>query len=226
MLCVLRARFPFVALNHAADGEEALLKVGQWKPNLVFMDISLPRLNGLELTRIIKRSHKDIAVAVLTWHDVPEYRQEAARSGADHFLVKDAVTNAEIFSLVDGLLAARFRALIVGGSASFRDEVVAFLSDKWPAMVVATAEVQNLASETAKGLKPNLVVLGGAEASSGSDGSPPAADTFAGAVIVSVGYGQENVTCPWDFCLPRKAAAGPEMASIINRLVSTASRLH
>ena len=224
MLRVLKARFLFVALNHAADGEDALLKVGQWKPNLVFSTLSLPLLNGLELTRIIKRSHKDIAVVVLTCYDVPEYRQEAACRGADHLLVKGAVSNAEIFSFVDGLLAARFRAL--GGGASFRDEVVAFLSGTWPATALATADAQDVGGEAANEFKPNLVVLGGAAASAGSDRSPSTIDTFTGAVIVSVGDYRDDVACPWDFCLPRAAAAGPEMVNIVIRLLSTASRPH
>jgi len=75
---LLRPKFPSFLFDEAATGTEALEKVEGFLPHLVFMDIKLPGLNGLELTRQIKTLHPEIHVVMLTSCDSPEYR-EAAR---------------------------------------------------------------------------------------------------------------------------------------------------
>jgi two-component system response regulator DegU len=53
----------------AADGEEALEKTGEHHPEVVLMDINLPRLNGIEATRLLNQRFPDIAVVLLTLYE-------------------------------------------------------------------------------------------------------------------------------------------------------------
>jgi len=86
----LHARFPLADILEAANGEEALQKIKTFPPDAIFMDLRLPGENGLELTRKIKAQYPNISIVILTNYDLPEYREAAYQSGADHFLSKDS----------------------------------------------------------------------------------------------------------------------------------------
>jgi CheY-like chemotaxis protein len=86
----LHARLPLADILEAGNGKEALQKTEAFSPDAVFMDLRLPGENGLDVTRKIKAQYPDIIVVILTDYDLPEYRQAATQSGADHFLSKDS----------------------------------------------------------------------------------------------------------------------------------------
>lgn len=86
----LHARLPSTDILEAGNGEEALQKIKTLPPDAIFMDLRLPGANGLDVTRKIKAQYPDIVVVILTNYDLPEYRQAATQSGADHFLSKDS----------------------------------------------------------------------------------------------------------------------------------------
>ena len=86
----LHARFPSTDILEAANGEEVLQKIKTLPPDAIFMDLRLPGANGLELTRKIKAQYPNIIIVILTNYDLPEYREAAYQSGADHFLSKDS----------------------------------------------------------------------------------------------------------------------------------------
>ncbi len=86
----LHARLPSIDILEAGNGEEALEKIRTFSPDAIFMDLRLPGANGLDVTRRIKAQHPEIIVVILTNYDLPEYRQAATESGADHFLSKDS----------------------------------------------------------------------------------------------------------------------------------------
>jgi DNA-binding NarL/FixJ family response regulator len=98
---VLRARFPSMVIDEAADGTEAMEKVKSYLPQLIFMDIKLPGQNGLEITRKIKAFHPGINVVFLTSYDFPEYRDAARECGAYCFLSKGSSTAEEIQDVVE-----------------------------------------------------------------------------------------------------------------------------
>ena len=100
---VLRARFPSMVIDEAADGTAAMEKVKSFPPQLIFMDIKLPGQNGLEITRRIKALHPDINVIFLTNYDFPEYRHAARECGAYCFLSKGSSTTEEIQDVVEEL---------------------------------------------------------------------------------------------------------------------------
>ena len=100
----LQDQFPSMDVIEAADGAEAFQKFDSYPPNLIFMDIQLPGENGLELTKKIKADHPDMIIIILTSHDLPEYREAAARNKADYFLLKDSIATDRIFKLVKSIL--------------------------------------------------------------------------------------------------------------------------
>jgi len=89
----MHLRFPAIDILEAANGEEAMQKIKTLSPEAIFMDVRLPGENGLELTKKIKAQYPDIVVVILTNYDLPEYREAAYRSRADHFLSKDSFLN-------------------------------------------------------------------------------------------------------------------------------------
>lgn len=97
---MLALRFPGIRIDEASDGEEALQKVEDNNPDIIFMDIRLPGMNGLEVTKIIKEANSGVEVAILTSHDIPEYRDAAVRSGAGHFFTKGNTGCDEIVDFV------------------------------------------------------------------------------------------------------------------------------
>jgi two-component system, response regulator YesN len=101
----LQDQFPSMEITEAADGAEALQKIESHPPNLIFMDIQLPKGNGLELTRMIKADHPDIIIIIFTNHDSQEYREAAIRYKADYFFPKSSIiASNEIFTLLKSIL--------------------------------------------------------------------------------------------------------------------------
>lgn len=67
----------------AEDGEEAVELARELEPDLVLMEMSLPRLNGLEATQMIKEMHPNVQVIILAAYTEQVYRRAALRSGAN-----------------------------------------------------------------------------------------------------------------------------------------------
>ena len=104
---ILKMYIPSLFIDESTDGSDALAKINQTSPDVVFMDIRLPGKNGLELTREIKGHHPDLVVSIFTSYDLPEYRKIAEEYGADHFLLKDTLTGAEIAAMVKAIIAKK-----------------------------------------------------------------------------------------------------------------------
>jgi DNA-binding NarL/FixJ family response regulator len=92
----LLRHFPFISIQEAKDGGEAMEKIQRMTPSLIFMDIGLPGLNGLQLTRRIKEAFPNIRIAMLTGYDFPEYRRTASQYGADRYFLKDSIDWKEV----------------------------------------------------------------------------------------------------------------------------------
>jgi DNA-binding NarL/FixJ family response regulator len=76
-------------VGEATDGDEAVRLAAQLDPDVVLMDIRMPRMDGIEATRRIIAHRPVTRVVVLTTFDLDEYVYEAVRAGASGFLLKD-----------------------------------------------------------------------------------------------------------------------------------------
>src|SRR5919199_2650786 len=94
----------FEIVGEAADGQEALELCHRTSPDLVFMDLRMPRLDGLAATRMIKKEHPGISVLVLTMHENPDYLLKALQAGAAGYILKDAAQE-DVISAVQKVLS-------------------------------------------------------------------------------------------------------------------------
>ncbi len=90
-------------VGEASDGLEALEKARQLKPDIILMDIKMPRCNGLEATRLIKAEMPEIKIIILTVSDDDEDLFEAIKSGAEGYLLKN-IRAEEFLALLAGVV--------------------------------------------------------------------------------------------------------------------------
>ena len=91
--------------EEAGTGGEALEKVGLFRPDLILMDIHLPDMSGLELTKTIKEKYPTTIVAILSSYDSAEFQKVATRYGAKLFLSKSETTRRDLLALVKSALS-------------------------------------------------------------------------------------------------------------------------
>ncbi len=87
----------------AASGLECLQIVEQVVPDIVFMDIKMPGINGTEITRLITEKYPTVRVVILTIYDDDQYVTEAIKAGAKAYLLKDA-TRKELIGVIRHVL--------------------------------------------------------------------------------------------------------------------------
>jgi len=92
-----------MAVEEAECGEEALQKIGRDSFHLVFVDIRLPGMNGLQFTQKLKKDFPKTSIAIVTSYDLPEYRQAALQYGADRFFVKSSLKWNELATFVESI---------------------------------------------------------------------------------------------------------------------------
>lgn len=86
-------------VGEAGDGQEAVEKAAQLKPDVVLMDIGLPRLNGIEATRRIRSDNADIRVLVLSMHEDDEYVGPLMQAGASGYVLKRSAAGELVTAL-------------------------------------------------------------------------------------------------------------------------------
>lgn len=99
---VLEREPDFKVIGEAGDGEETVHLAQTLSPDVVIMDISMPKISGLEATRIIKESCPNIAVLVLTVHDDNEHIFSILEAGAAGYLTK-SVFGKEVVNAIRGV---------------------------------------------------------------------------------------------------------------------------
>lgn len=87
---LLKTNRDFEIVGEAADGEEAVEKTKQLRPDVLVIDLSMPKLSGIEATRIIKKQYPDVNILVLTMHESEEYVYQIVKSGAGGYVLKSA----------------------------------------------------------------------------------------------------------------------------------------
>ncbi|UOZ07837.1 response regulator transcription factor [Amycolatopsis sp. WQ 127309] len=100
---IVESQEDLVVVGEAANGEEAVAKARELRPDLVLMDVRMPVLDGVAATGRICAELPDTRVLIITTFDLDEYAYAALRAGASGFLVKDAPSE-EMLVAVRGVL--------------------------------------------------------------------------------------------------------------------------
>jgi DNA-binding NarL/FixJ family response regulator len=109
---VLESAGDIDVVGEAGDGRAAFEQVAALRPEVVVMDVRMPRGNGIDATRRIVEAHPEVRVLILTTFDLDEYAFAALRAGASGFLLKDAgpadlVTAVRTVASGDAVVSAR-----------------------------------------------------------------------------------------------------------------------
>ncbi len=88
---VLQDEAQAILVGEAEDGEEAFKLAQQLLPQVILMDMDMPKLNGLEATRQIKSLRPEAKVIILGVHDEAAYRRAATECGANGFVLKKSL---------------------------------------------------------------------------------------------------------------------------------------
>ncbi|HSS97789.1 MAG TPA: response regulator transcription factor [Terriglobales bacterium] len=89
--------------GEAVDGVDAVEQCKSLKPDIVVLDVSMPRLNGLEAARLIRKESPEPQIVIITQHDSPQIRSAALEAGAQAFVTKSSV-GSELVSALRNLI--------------------------------------------------------------------------------------------------------------------------
>jgi len=103
---LLSSNSGFEVVGEAEDGREAVKCVAKFKPDLILTDLSMPKMNGMEAIREIRRESPETKILVLTVHRAEEYILATFRAGADGYLLKDS-THSELVMAVRKVLSGK-----------------------------------------------------------------------------------------------------------------------
>jgi DNA-binding NarL/FixJ family response regulator len=78
-------------VGEAATGRECLARIEEWRPDVVIMDISMPDINGIEATRILKNQWPLIKIIIFSMHSSSEYIYRAFQAGACGYVLKESM---------------------------------------------------------------------------------------------------------------------------------------
>ena len=114
---LLGAHAEWEIIDEAADGIEAVDKADRLKPDVIVLDITMPRMSGLEACRLIRKRVPASEILFVTQHDSPHMMREAMEAGARGYVVKsnaardllaavEAVSQHRVFTALNGRDAA------------------------------------------------------------------------------------------------------------------------
>ncbi|CAH8773016.1 response regulator [Paenibacillus dendritiformis] len=101
---LLHKKPSFQVVGEAADGVEALRLYEEVQPHLLLLDISMPRLDGIQVLAEIKQRHEQAKVIVLTMHEDEDYITSIMRAGASGYIPKAAV-DEELYTAIDSVMS-------------------------------------------------------------------------------------------------------------------------
>lgn len=90
-------------VGDADDGEKGLELIEKILPHIVFLDINMPKMDGIRLTKIIRERHPEIKIVLITGYDEFSYAREALRLGVEDYILKP-ITKQEVIELLEKLV--------------------------------------------------------------------------------------------------------------------------
>lgn len=121
---LLEARADIRVVGSVGDGRTALRRISELAPEIVILDISMPDLDGIEVTLQLQKDCPDVKVIILSVHSTSEHIFRALRAGARGYLVKES-TGDEVVDAVYAVRAGRYYF-----SQAIADKVVANFVEK------------------------------------------------------------------------------------------------
>ena len=112
---LLSSQDVFDIVGEAGDGHEAVALVDKLHPDLVLMDISMPRMDGIAATRKIKEKRPETKILIFSVYKTPEYIKAARDAGADGYILKDSPRTKLILTIKDILAGNRVISLDSSG---------------------------------------------------------------------------------------------------------------
>jgi DNA-binding NarL/FixJ family response regulator len=117
---LLEGRSGWEIIGEASDGAEAVKKAKDLNPDVMVLDITMPKMNGLEACRLLRRQAPQLEILFVTQHDSPQMMREALEAGARGYVVKsnaardlleavEAVSQHRIFTALNGQDSASLR---------------------------------------------------------------------------------------------------------------------
>jgi two-component system response regulator NreC len=103
---LLSADPDFEIIGEAGDGREAVRCVEKLGPDLLLMDLSMPRMSGMEAISEIKRRYPETKIIALTVHKTEEYLLSTLQAGVDGYVLKDA-THEELVMAIHNVMAGK-----------------------------------------------------------------------------------------------------------------------
>ena len=100
---LLSSQPDFEVVAEAQDGREAIRCVQDFAPDVILMDLSMPRMNGLDAIKEIQKTNPDTKIVALTVHKTEEYVLATLQAGADGYVLKDA-THSELVMAMKNVL--------------------------------------------------------------------------------------------------------------------------
>jgi DNA-binding NarL/FixJ family response regulator len=107
LVALLKSNNEIEVVGEAEDGLEAIRCAEKIKPDLLLLDLNMPRMDGISVIKEVKRSHPDIKIIVLTMHKQEEYIFEAFKSGAEGYCLK-ASSHDELVIAIHAVLSGKF----------------------------------------------------------------------------------------------------------------------
>lgn len=93
-------KYGFTICGEAANGLEAISMIDEVKPNIIIFDVSMPVMDGRELSRYIFNNHKEIKMIALSSYDNFDYVRETLKNGVVDYLLKHAITPASLLDVL------------------------------------------------------------------------------------------------------------------------------
>ncbi|HVF92045.1 MAG TPA: response regulator transcription factor [Blastocatellia bacterium] len=146
---LLEAESDFKVIGEAGDGLEALQMVEQLKPNVLVLDLMMPGLNGLEVTRQIIKHSSHTRVVILSMYANEAYVLEALGNGASAYVVKDSSSADLVLAVREVALGRRYLSPPLSDRAIevYQEKAKAATLDKYETLTSREREVLQLTAE-------------------------------------------------------------------------------
>jgi two-component system response regulator NreC len=140
---LLSAEPDLEVVGEAAAGDQGFSLAGALQPDVVLLDISLPDLSGIEITRRLKEQLPEVRVLILTFHEDESLLQEAIRAGAAGYIVKRAA-ESELIDAIRAVWRGDLYVHPIMTRALLKDLSLSPISNKTPGEALTPREIEVL----------------------------------------------------------------------------------